>query len=66
MFWNADSMSAAVVPGAKFEPETVKGPADPRMESPGPGRGFGDAEWMLAWEREELVKALARRELRAA
>jgi len=32
----ADSMSAAVVPGAKFDAWTVKGPAVPRIEKPEP------------------------------
>src|SRR5437016_802843 len=36
---SADSMSAAVVPGAKLLARTTKGPAVPRMVRPCPGSG---------------------------
>jgi hypothetical protein len=39
----ADSMSAAVVPGAKLLASTMKGPAAPLMLRPGP-RGSGGVE----------------------
>lgn len=41
--WRADSMSAAVVPGAKLLASTAKGPAAPLMLRPGP-RGIGGVE----------------------
>lgn len=46
----ADSMSASVVPGAKFLASTTKGAADPLMLSPGPdvlGEGLMFAFWLL-------------------
>lgn len=43
MVCRADSMSAAVVPGAKLLASTTKGPAAPLMLRPGP-RGIGGVE----------------------
>jgi hypothetical protein len=50
----ADSMSAAVVPGAKLEATTWKGPALPFMLRP------RDAEWEVTFAWSE-VRAVARR-----
>ncbi len=55
----ADSISAAVVPGAKLVAMTVKGPAAPFMEMP------RDLE-MLAWLEEGESTADRRREVREA
>lgn len=44
----ADSMSAAVVPGAKLLACTTKGPAVPRIERPAPG----------SWERDCVMGSM--------
>lgn len=57
----ADSMSAAVVPGAKLLPTTIYGPASPRILIPFPApRTF---TWLLTPFVSELVCSAAKRRL---